>query len=279
MERVNTLLANAIDIVEEARKSVDRQNQISAEIETEVSRFTNEINQQSDRLYSRICKVKEDYKDRIEFLKNMCHHYTGKLSHHFNALAFDENEIRQKLSKLEWDLIFLQCVGQSFIKASSCYLSETYFDKIENLIHKTKNRLSDVEKLLTNNYNILTAYGTTPSSVPLLTSKKIIQSNGDTNKLIEALQLICNAIEKFQQLPPCIIKGTMNEGEYVDQCNLMDEANKLLIMSINILQRIANSELVSTNGTSNIVSTSTIKTALSNADKITDISELRSNEK
>uniref|UniRef100_A0A0R3S0S9 Uncharacterized protein n=1 Tax=Elaeophora elaphi TaxID=1147741 RepID=A0A0R3S0S9_9BILA len=132
---MNTLLRDAVVIIEEARKSVDRQNEVNAAIEVEFSRLSDDINREFNELYNRICKIKNDYKHRIEFLENMCEHYNDNLSHRINAFAFNEVKVWQKLNKIEWNLIFLQCVGRSFIEASTAYLSEIDFDNIEQTVN------------------------------------------------------------------------------------------------------------------------------------------------
>ncbi|VDM18954.1 unnamed protein product [Wuchereria bancrofti] len=180
-------------------------------------------------MYNRICKIKRDYKHRIEFLKSMCQYYTDDLSHRMNELAFDEMEIQQKLNKLEWDIIFLQCVGRSLIEASTSYLSEIYFDNIEQTLHKTKTNLTVIDDIVGNNYNLSIAYGITSSEVPSVFASKI---SDDDNKFIEILQLISNSVQNVQQLP-CIV-----DGNYVDQNNLKDEARKLLTICNNIKQKI-----------------------------------------
>lgn len=82
------------------------------------------------QLYNRICKIKKDYKLRIEFLKNMCQHYTDNLSHRINAFAFDEIEVRQKLNKLEWDLIFLQVITFSYKRRNVFLITFAKFGSI-----------------------------------------------------------------------------------------------------------------------------------------------------
>ncbi|KAL3997191.1 hypothetical protein ACH3XW_9845 [Acanthocheilonema viteae] len=248
LNSMNTLLRDAFVIVEKARKSVDRQNEVSTAIETEFSRFSDDINQKFNELYNRICKIKKDYKHRIEFLESMCQHYTENLPHRKSVFAFDEIEIRQKLNKLEWDLIFLQCVGRSLIQASSSYLSEINFDNIEQMLHKTKKHLTTIDNILTNNYNVSVAYGLTLSPVPAFAPRK----SSDNNKFTEVLQLVYNSMENLQRLP-CTMEGMIDE-EYMDQSSLMDEATKLLTMCIHIQQKIVNAESISTSERNSITS-------------------------
>uniref|UniRef100_A0AAF5PZZ0 Uncharacterized protein n=1 Tax=Wuchereria bancrofti TaxID=6293 RepID=A0AAF5PZZ0_WUCBA len=181
MKKMDALLKNAVDIIKKARKSVERQNEVNRAIETEFSNFSSEINREFNELYNRICKIKRDYKHRIEFLKSMCQYYTDDLSHRMNELAFDEMEIQQKLNKLEWDIIFLQCVGRSLIEASTSYLSEIYFDNIEQTLHKTKTNLTVIDDIVGNNYNLSIAYGITSSEVPSVFASKISDDDNKVN--------------------------------------------------------------------------------------------------
>ncbi|VIO97252.1 Uncharacterized protein BM_BM1384 [Brugia malayi] len=181
MKEMNALLKNAIEIIKKARKSLERQNEVNIAIEAEFSNFSSEINREFNKLYNRICKIKRDYKNRIEFLKSMCQHYTNNLSHRMNELAFDEMEIWQKLNKLEWDIIILQCVGRSLIEASTSYLSEIYFDNIEQTLHKTKKNLTQIDNIVANNYNLSIAYGITLSPVPSVFASEISVDDNKVN--------------------------------------------------------------------------------------------------
>ncbi|EJW83625.1 hypothetical protein WUBG_05462 [Wuchereria bancrofti] len=121
----------------------------------------------------------------------MCQYYTDDLSHRMNELAFDEMEIQQKLNKLEWDIIFLQCVGRSLIEASTSYLSEIYFDNIEQTVNynlicvryfiKTKTNLTVIDDIVGNNYNLSIAYGITSSEVPSVFASKISDDDNKVN--------------------------------------------------------------------------------------------------
>ncbi|KAM3722276.1 FMN-dependent NADH:quinone oxidoreductase [Dirofilaria immitis] len=226
MKKMNVLIRNGIDIVEEARRSVDRQNEVNTAIKIELSRFSNDVNREFNELYNRISKIKKDYKQRIEFLENMCKHYTDNLSQQLKAFTFNGMEIRQKLSKLEWDLIFLQCVGRAFIEASTSYLSKIHFDNIEQTF-------------------------------------------------IEVLRLVYKSVQNLQRLP-YTLEGTVN-GENVDQNNLMDEANKLLAMCVNIQQKIMNTKSTSTLERSSAGSDT--ETVSSEEDRIMNTSDLKSKEK
>ncbi|VDN81970.1 unnamed protein product, partial [Brugia pahangi] len=155
-----------------ARKSVERQNEVNIAIEAEFSNFSSEINREFNE---------RDYKNRIEFLKSMCQHYTDNLSHRMNELAFDEMEIWQKLNKLEWDIIILQCVGRSLIEASTSYLSEIYFDNIEQTLHKTKKNLTQIDNIVANNYNLSIAYGINLSPVPSAFASEISVDDNKVN--------------------------------------------------------------------------------------------------
>ncbi|MCP9259891.1 hypothetical protein DINM_003244 [Dirofilaria immitis] len=258
---MNVLIRNGIDIVEEARRSVDRQNEVNTAIKIELSRFSNDVNREFN----------EDYKQRIEFLENMCKHYTDNLSQQLKAFTFNGMEIRQKLSKLEWDLIFLQCVGRAFIEASTSYLSKIHFDNIEQTLHKTSKNLAEIDNILINNYNLSVPYDIALSPSPSITSGR----SNDDNKFIEVLRLVYKSVQNLQRLP-YTLEGTVN-GENVDQNNLMDEANKLLAMCVNIQQKIMNTKSTSTLERSSAGSDT--ETVSSEEDRIMNTSDLKSKEK
>uniref|UniRef100_A0A2K6VE78 Uncharacterized protein n=1 Tax=Onchocerca volvulus TaxID=6282 RepID=A0A2K6VE78_ONCVO len=246
---MNALLRDAVNTVEEARKSIDRQNEVNKAIETELSCFNNDVNREFNELCNRICKIRKDFKHRIEFFENMCKHYTDNLSHRINAFSLNETEVWQKLNKLEWNLIFLQCVGRSFIEASTSYLSEIHFDNIEETFHKTIKNLTGIDNILADNYN------------------------ASLSPFTEVLQLVYNSVQNLRRLP-CTLDGTM-VGENMDQNNLLDEANKLLKMCANIQQKIMNVESTSKIGSS---ASSGTEAVLSEDDRIISTSDLNSNE-
>ncbi|VDK65691.1 unnamed protein product [Onchocerca ochengi] len=123
---MNALLRDAVNTVEEAHKSIDRQNEVNKAIETELSCFNNDVNRE-----------------------------------------------------------FNECVGRSFIEASTSYLSEIHFDNIEETF-------TEVLQLVYNSVQNL-------RRLPCTLDGTMVGENMDQNNLLDEANKLLKMCANIQQ--------------------------------------------------------------------------------